>query len=232
MVKAVIFDLDDTLYDYDLLNNGAIRNTGMWLCERVNISYDEFEQAFDKGRHATKELMKNCASQHNRIIYFQKTSEFLGLNPVKYSIELYEKYWGYMLDHMKLVPHAEALIKKLNKENIKVAICTDLTTHIQHRKLRKLNIADYIDAFVSSEEAGVEKPDKKIFHMTLSKLCVPASDAIHIGDSYNKDIIGADNAGIFPVWYNPHGKKTVKSPVKKMLEINSMIQLERYIFNG
>ncbi len=231
MIKAVIFDLDNTLYDYDLLNDAAIKNAGIWLCQQIKISYDEFTSAFEKGRYKTKEFMKNCASQHNRIIYFQKMSEILGLNPIKYSIELYEKYWGYMLDNMQLVPYAEQLIKKLCSENIKIAICTDLTTHIQHRKLRTLKIADYIDVFVSSEEADAEKPDIRIFRMTLDKLGLFENEAIYVGDNYQKDVIGAYDAGIFPVWYNPQRKKLLENPACKMLEIEQMSQLERYIFH-
>ena len=85
--------------------------------------------------------------------------------------------------------------------------------------------------FVSSEEADAEKPDIKIFKMTLDKLELSGKNVVYVGDSYNKDVIGADNAGIFPVWYNPHGKRARGNPIRKMLEINKMLQLERYIFN-
>lgn len=231
MVKAVIFDLDNTLYDYDSLNDAAIRNAGKWLCDQTGISYHDFNKAFEEGRNKTKQFMGDCASQHNRIIYFQKMSEILGFNPIKYSLELYEKYWGYMLDNMALVPYAEGLIRRLHADKIKIAICTDLTTHIQHRKLRQLKIADYIDVFVSSEEADAEKPNSKIFNMTLNKLGLMGDAAIYVGDSYNKDIIGADCVGIFPVWYNPHEKKVVENRVSNYLEIKEMLQLERYIFN-
>ena len=130
MIKAVIFDLDDTLYDYELLNDAAIENAGIWLCKQTGISYDKFISAFENGRHKTKEFMRDCASQHNRIIYFQKMSEILGFNPIKYSIELYEKYWSYILNNMQLVPYARQLIERLCSENIKIAICTALADFI------------------------------------------------------------------------------------------------------
>ena len=86
MVKAVIFDLDNTLYDYDAVNERAIEAAGKWLCAEAQIAYEEFLKAFQKGREQTKKALRNCAAQHNRIIYFQKASEYLGLNPVKYSL--------------------------------------------------------------------------------------------------------------------------------------------------
>lgn len=230
MVKAVIFDLDNTLYDYDAINDQAIEYTGKWLCFEAGITYEKFQNAFDTGRAVTKKSMGDCASQHNRIIYFQKASEYLGLNPIKYSLELYDKYWGYILDNMQLVRGIDKLLKRLKESGINVAICTDLTTHIQHRKLRKLGIADYIDVFVSSEEANAEKPDIKIFNMTILKLGVSASKSLYVGDSYEKDVIGAAKAGMYPIWFNPYHKCRKGEEIKDMLEIADMKQLEEYIY--
>lgn len=242
MVRAVIFDLDNTLYDYDAINDTAVRNAGMWLCGQTGISYEAFGRAFDEGRRRIKESMQDCASRHNRMLYFQKTSELLGLNPIRYSLELYEAYWGYMLDHMTLVPDAGKVIKRLHAEGIRTAVCTDLTAHIQHRKLRRLGIADYVDVLVTSEEAGVEKPDAVIFDMVLGKLAVAPDEALYVGDSFEKDVIGAGNAGLRPVWFNPRKKtaegvenkdienKDIKS--RDFAEITQMKQLERYVYGA
>ena len=232
MVKAVIFDLDDTLYDYSSLNDAAIRKAGEWLCSQTGIPYDEFIMAFNEGRNKVKANMGDCASQHNRIIYFQKMSELLGINPIKYSLELYDKYWGHMLENMHLEIGVEKLLQRFRESGIKIAICTDLTTHIQHRKLRKLEIADFVDVFVSSEEAGAEKPDIKIFNMAVDKLGMLPSEMVYVGDSYEKDIIGAENAGIYPIWFNPYGKPRKGKEIKKMLEITKMEQLGEYIYGG
>lgn len=230
MIKAVIFDLDNTLYDYDAINGKAIEFAGKWLCSKENIAYEEFLNAFDESRKLTKKCMRDCAAQHNRMIYFQKTSEYLGLNPIKYSLELYDKYWGYMLDNMQLANGVEKLLIHLKQSGIKIAICTDLTTHIQHRKLRKLGIADYVDVFVSSEEADAEKPDTKIFYMTIDKLGILPSEALYVGDSYEKDIIGAERVGMHSVWLNSHKRCEIGKRVKELVEITTMDQLEKYIY--
>lgn len=232
MIKAVIFDLDDTLYNYDAINGKAMDYTIKWFCNETRVSEDEFQKAFVEGRVLTKKYIRDCASQHNRIIYFQKTLECLGFNPIKYSLELYEIYWEYMLNNMCLEKGADTLMQRLKESGIKIAICTDLTTHIQHRKLRKLLIADYIDVFVSSEEADAEKPDTKIFNLVISKLNVKPHEAIHVGDSYEKDVIGASNAGIIPVWFNPSKKPEARIGVKTVLNIESLRELERYIYGN
>ena len=76
-----------------------------------------------------------------------------------------------------------------------------MTAHIQFRKLERLGISGYIDYMTTSEEAGVEKPDIRIFNMALNKLGLPPEEVMYIGDSYRKDVLGAKNTGILPVWY-------------------------------
>ena len=135
-----------------------------------------------------------------------------------------------MLKCMCPEPGVWELLQRLNQSGVKVAVCTDLTTHIQHRKLRELGIADFVDVFVSSEEAGAEKPDRRIFDMAIHKLGMPSSEMIYVGDSYEKDVIGASDAGIRPVWFNPYGRLWKGREVKKALEITRMEELERYIY--
>lgn len=230
MLRSVIFDIDDTLYDYEGINDKAIEYAGSWLCEKVNISRMDYRAAYDRARQITKNDIKDRAAGHNRLIYFQHTSELLGLNPIAYSLELYEMYWDYMLNHMTLSEGALALIKRLKKDGIRIGICTDLTSHIQHRKLRKLGIAPFIDAFVSSEEADAEKPDRRIFDLLLKKLDAAPDEALYVGDSYKKDIVGAAASGMFPIWYNPRGEKEADADCLSFLEIRHFKQLEKYIY--
>ena len=62
-----------------------------------------------------------------------------------------------------------------------------------------------VDAVVDSEIFGVEKPDRRIFEHALSLAGVPPSAAIHVGDLYAADVIGAMRAGIHPVLLDPYG---------------------------
>lgn len=225
MLKVVIFDLDDTLYDYETININAIEELRQFTCTKLKISKELFDKAFKWGREQTKLKMPECASQHNRIIYCQKTLEYLGINPVSYALEMYEVYWASMLQNMQLNRGIKEVFDFLKGNNIKIAICTDLTTHIQHRKLKKLGIAEYIDCIVCSEEVGEEKPSPKMFRSVLDKLKVEAAQAIYVGDSFEKDVIGASNLGIRTLWYNPKKQKCKRQDVKYE-EIQSMKQLE------
>ena len=59
-----------------------------------------------------------------------------------------------------------------------------------------------MDYLVTSEEAGVEKPNSIIFEILLSKIGCDASECVFIGDSWNKDVCGSKDMGMIPVWFN------------------------------
>lgn len=229
MIKAVIFDLDDTLYEYNSINERAIDV----VCERyaniLRISSDTFRKAFEWGRSETKSTIRDSAACHNRMIYFQKASEYLKINSIRYTLEMYETYWKYILEHMELRSGVLELFAYLKQKDIKIAICTDLTVQIQHRKLRKLGIWQYIDVLVTSEEAGVEKPDVKIFDLVMKKLNMKAHELIYVGDSLDKDIVGAVNAGIAAIWFNP--KRQARKKDLPYVEIESFQEIEEVIMD-
>ena len=104
---------------------------------------------------------------------------------------------------MVLFDGAEDLLRKLHEKKIPLAICSDLTTAIQLRKLERLGIAQYFSAIVTSEEVGIEKPDKKMFTQVAYKLKIAPSNLLMIGDDYSKDIIGARDFGLKNLWFNP-----------------------------
>ena len=97
---------------------------------------------------------------------------------------------------MKLNKSAKRFIFECNSKNIPICCVTDLTADIQFRKLMKLNLENKIKYIVTSEEVGIEKPNKKIFEKALEKLNLKSNQVIMIGDSAPKDILGGEALGI------------------------------------
>jgi putative hydrolase of the HAD superfamily len=215
--KAIILDIDDTLYNYASLNDLAISHVVQLARNQYAMEEEAFISAFSWARNETKKVLKDTGACHNRMLYFQKTLERLGIPPAEYAIELYEGYWGYMLDHMRLSEGVMEFLDVCKAAELKMGICSDLTAYIQHRKLRRLGIAHYMDAIVTSEEAGVEKPDERMFLMILEKLGVSPSEALYIGDSFKKDVCGAEAIGMDALWY--HGKEEDSHTVRSFYEV-------------
>lgn len=201
MFRAAVFDLDDTLYDYEGLNEQAIAALCDFTCGKLEILESEFYGAYYRGRDETKRLLGKTGASHNRLLYCQRTLEYLNKMPVGLALDMYEIYWGYMLKHMCLRDGAMDLLKYCKERGLKIGICTDLTAHIQHRKIKALGLETLVDVIVTSEEVGVEKPDSAIYSILLEKLSVPPKEVIFIGDSLEKDVLGPQRMGMCGVWF-------------------------------
>lgn len=196
-IKAIFFDLDNTLYAYDDCNNYAKNIVFKYLSKKFQMSTIKIKGAFNKARQLTHQRLKHTAASHHRLLYFQTLLEIVtGKTEHAETLKIYQLYWTYYFKKMKLGNGWLKLLKKLKSKGIKILILTDLTAHIQFEKLKKLKIDRLIDFVVTSEEVGIEKPNSKIFSYALKKADCKASEVIMIGDDLNKDINGAQKAGL------------------------------------
>ncbi len=214
--KAVLFDLDDTLYDYSKVHNKALKASFNVLSKKIKLSYKKFLYLYNISRAEINRELAGTASSHNRVLYFQRLIEKTH-NTVDSDIilSLYETYWNVFLNNMKLKKNVIKLFKYLKNNNFKIAIVSDLTTHIQLRKLSKLKIVDYIDFIVTSEEAGSEKPNPIMFLLALNKLNVLPSEALMVGDNIDRDIEGANAVGLDTVLITNKKVSLIKEDYKK-----------------
>lgn len=222
--KGVLIDFDNTLYDYDPCHNAALKRSSQYCLENLDISLIDFHSAYQKSRKLVNLSLKGTAASHNRLIYFQRLLESLSINSMEHSLNIYNVYWNTYLDEMKFSDGAEELLKSFG--NRKVCLITDLTAHIQHRKIKRLKLFQYADHLVTSEEAGAEKPDKAIFSMALEKMNTVQQETCIIGDNYEKDIVGAINMGIKSFWLNKTHRQVPSHPlVKEFTEFNQIINI-------
>jgi len=202
--KGILLDIDNTLYDYSKAHEFS-RDKVLDLCiNEFNIEKKIIIGAYNKARKRVNIELSETASSHNRLLYFQKMMEILQLNSLENSMRLYNVYWDNFLD--KMTPYDD-IYKLLEKYKYRICLVTDLTAHIQYRKIQKLNLDKYCNCIVTSEEAGKEKPHPYMFMMALTKLNLNPEDVCMIGDSFKKDIFGATNLGIKSIWLNHENKK-------------------------
>ena len=183
MIEWVIFDIDNTLYSYDNCHKKAIKCLREYACGEFGITETEFDLKFAAARERVKAQLGNTGAAHNRMLYMQAFLEETGEKPLKKALEMYDIYWNTMLEEMELYPYVRPLMSELKKRGIKIGILTDLTTHIQHRKLRELELEEFVDVLVTSEEAGEEKPSARAFSCLIEKTGANPSAILMIGDS-------------------------------------------------
>ena len=102
-------------------------------------------------------------------------------------------------------------LQHLRDAGFKLAIVSNWDTPLDPLTER-LGIADYFDAITASHDERVKsaKPDPHIFNYTLAKVGVSAEEVVHVGDTYEADIVGARNAGIRPILIDRDGTQPEK----------------------
>jgi HAD superfamily hydrolase (TIGR01549 family) len=132
--------------------------------------------------------------------------ERLGLDRVR-NQEL-EKIVTHYIDAPKnIIPHVNKeihdVIPAIYEKDIKMGIITNtsFSTGSIWFLLDKLGISNYIDVVIASCDVGMAKPDPRIFHLALDELKVESREAMHVGDNYNDDVVGALRAGVKPILY-------------------------------
>ena len=196
MFKGILLDIDNTLYNYDFAHNTALNFVNDFIMKKYLIA--DFMSFYEKARFQINKNLKNTAASHNRLLYFQLAFEHMGKFNLLEVKNAYTLYWNVFLNNMIINEGVQEFLQYYKDK--KICLITDLTAYIQYRKVEKLKIDEYIDYIVTSEEIGVEKPDKKIFTRALQKINLSSGDVCMIGDSYEKDIVGSLNIGIKPYW--------------------------------
>ena len=210
MIEGILIDLDNTLYAYAPAHTAAWERT-MHVAEQ-ELQLPDFDKTACAAREQIHRQLAGTAASHNRLLYFQRALELAGCSSVVKAKKLYDTYWDCFLEQMQLFPGVLDFLRA--NQHRKICVLTDLTAWIQYRKLIHLQITPYVHELVSSEEAGVEKPDGRMFELALQKLKLPPEKVCMIGDSYERDIQGALRAGIKPYWKIPADKQpAVADPV-------------------
>lgn len=187
-IKAILFDLDDTLYPYEENHELALRNAYNYWYELTGDDFQAFRQKYREARTRVKRFLSDTAASHSRPLYFQTMVEREFKRSLAYhAAELTARYWDEFIRVIKPFPHVIEFLKKRSEEGIRLGIITNMSAEVQLRKLHALKIDGHFEIMVTSEEVGKEKPHPHIFLHALNKLQIPPQKAIMIGDSYEAD---------------------------------------------
>lgn len=211
MIRTVMFDVDDTLYSFHHANECAVAKLAEYTTAHFGWSRDEFLSRQKAAMADVKRFTGTSGGYRTRLLRYQNMLEFAGLPIYPHALEMSNIYRDAILDNMIAEEGAEDFMRFLKMRNIRIVVASDATAFQQYLKLEKLGFISYIDAMVTSEEAGVEKPDPKFFERCNEKSkCLPC-EVMFIGDNSEKDYIGASQAGYNAVWYNPKSKPSEKN---------------------
>ncbi len=191
VIRAVLFDLDNTL-----LNRGD----GFELfCRELYHTSGAMSQTHSEDEAVKLMLSMDQDGQRSRPDLF---SDMMRLWPGVFSgldeaIQVFLTSFPRML---VLAPETRALLEDLQDRPIPCAIVTNGGTVMQTNKIQESGLAGLVDSYLISEQAGVAKPDRRIFDMALDVVGRAASETLFVGDNPDADIVGAKAAGMRAAW--------------------------------
>ena len=204
MIKAIFFDFDETIFDHkhsSVEGLSAIASEYERLLEQsVEWMEEEFWKIIDWNYHLI--LAKKITTDEARIVRLERLFQTAGVEPpMKDLPRLSELYKAKYLESARSIPGIKEIIIKLKAKGYFLGIITNGHTKSQKERLEGLGLNQYFDYVISSEEAESEKPDEAVYKYALDKANCKANEAIMIGDAWDKDIIGAVNAGLKAIWF-------------------------------
>jgi len=207
-IKAVLFDLDNTLVDFLKMKKMS--------CEAAITAMIDAGLPVEK-KKATEmlwELYDEYGIEYKPI--FQKfLKKAIGRIDWKILCSGIVAYRSVKTGFLEPYPHVIPTLIKLRERGYKLAVVSDAPRFKAWLRLCSLKIADFFDTVVTSDDAdGHLKPDPRPYRMALKKLKMKPGEVIFLGDNPNRDILGAKKLGICTVLakYGEWTKADGKSP--------------------
>jgi putative hydrolase of the HAD superfamily len=137
--------------------------------------------------------------------YDQQVFTKLGITPARQR-EIFDEIYCFFAnaEAWQLYPDTLESLDKLKAASFSLGIVSNWNSSLK-KIVEGLNLAQYFDFILSSAEAGWKKPSAKIFEMALKLTGLERSRVIHIGDTYQTDVLGARNAGIRGIMLDRRG---------------------------
>ncbi len=193
MIKAVVFDLDNTLVDFMAMKRQAIGAAiNAMIDSGLKLTREEIQQRIDA---IYKERGIEFQNVFDHLLYdeFQKVNyKVLSAGVIAYRRAREAALTPY--------PHVYTTLVNLMKMGVKLGVVSDAPAKEAWLRLSYLNLHHIFDHIVTFEDTGKRKPDPAPFERILSLLQVPASEALMIGDWAERDMVGAAQVGMKTVF--------------------------------
>ncbi len=227
--RHLFFDLDHTLWDFERNADETLRT----LFERHNLArhssftVDEFIARYSVINHALWRLYQGnkITQQQLRAVRFVRTLTQLGVAEADVPPNISAEFTDLLPLKTAVFPFTYEVLDYLQPK-YRLHLITNGFKDIQYVKLASAGLTHYFEEIITSECCGYLKPDGRIFAHALERTGASAATSLMIGDNLECDVLGASNAGIDQVYFNPEKRRHFASTT---YEISSLHELREFL---
>jgi putative hydrolase of the HAD superfamily len=226
--ETIFFDLDHTLWDFETNS----RETLVELSEKYNFrdrGIDSVEHFIQKylginermWEEYGKGLITKDELRHNR---FHETLRSYNIDDFSLAMNIGTDYSSIAPYKPNVLPYTIEVLEYLSKK-YPLYIITNGFEEVQHIKMKCCKIDHYFSDVITSERSGFKKPDKRMFDFSFSLVKAKPQTSIMIGDSLHADVLGAKDAGMSQVYFNPKAALHSEEIHHEIRSLNELMNL-------
>ncbi len=223
MIKAVLIDIDDTIFDFEKCSKNSFLKT----LEKFNLKFKEEDFSYFNKVNDILWTKQKLGEINIKEVFIKR--DYLMDKYFNLDIEIglfNDLFVKFLYDEIEMVDGIEDLLLYLS-DKYKIFTASNGIYKMQENRLKKSNLDKYFDKIFVSDKIGFEKPDKKFFQKIMDLTKFSNDDLIMIGDSIKSDIIGAKNSKIKSIYFNKEDKKISDKnftyQVKNLSEIKKIL---------
>lgn len=208
MYKSLFIDLDDTVWAFSQNAEDTFREVyQLFGFDRYFESFEQYYFLYKKRNaelwieYGNGEITKEELNEKRFAYPFRA----IGIENPELFRDYSETFFARIPLKNKLMPHAREALDYL-AGRYRLFVLSNGFRELQEQKMRSAGVLDYFEKVILSEDIGVHKPHLDLFHFALSAAHTQQKEALMIGDSWEADIVGAREAGIHQLYYNPSGR--------------------------
>jgi putative hydrolase of the HAD superfamily len=228
--RHLFFDLDHTLWDFE---TNAIETLHQLyddyqLARYTTFTRQDFTTRYSEVNHALWRLYQSnkISQQQLRSARFVRTLTRLGVPEEEIPTDISTQFTAILPLKSAVFPHTHEVLRYLVAKGYILHLITNGFEEIQHIKLASSSLTPYFQEVITSETSGCLKPDPRMFAHALTRAGATAAESLMIGDNLECDVLGAYNAGIDQVYFNPEKRRHF---AQTTYEISSLNELRTFL---